>query len=182
MLARCYSVAGLSAWSHFGSLLFLSGLILPGWVGALASALSWIACDGSQGLCVVFWLEAPLWGSFYTMPSLGVVVGKGMDGLKSHLPLCLRSGLVWLCVVGSCLLMLSSLRHLQLSAEQDSVHGHLEHALRSLSSGSSVPCSCGMYLCGHLQARDWNREDMCRVCLRGFGGVGGGRKIYAGQT
>lgn len=39
MQARCYSVAGLSAWSHFGSLLFLTGLILPEWVGSLASAL-----------------------------------------------------------------------------------------------------------------------------------------------
>lgn len=39
VLARCYSVAALSAWPHFCSLLFLTGLILPGWAGALASAL-----------------------------------------------------------------------------------------------------------------------------------------------
>lgn len=28
----------------------------------------------------------------------------------------------------------------------------------------------------------WDGKDSCRVYLRGFGGTGGGRKIYAGQT
>lgn len=42
MLARCNSVAALPAWPHFCSLLFLTGLILPGWIGALAPAL--ISC------------------------------------------------------------------------------------------------------------------------------------------
>lgn len=56
MQARCYSVAGLSAWSRFGFLLFLTGLILPGWVGALASAL--FSCV----LHYLWWLPGALWG------------------------------------------------------------------------------------------------------------------------
>lgn len=37
---------------------------------------------------------------FLHCAKLGVVVGKGIDGMKSHLPLCLRSGLAVALFVG----------------------------------------------------------------------------------
>lgn len=95
VLARCYSVAALSAWPHF-SLPFLTGLILPRWVGALASALfscvlhylGWL-----PGALCGFLAGSPIVVKFLRCAMLRSGGGQGRCWGKSCLPLCLMSGL-----------------------------------------------------------------------------------------